>query len=111
MSQITVPAELVLQCCANFVKYWDERDAFRESEYVREYAERKQFIIFGKKWGYQEAFEYLEKNSDFDTLAYSAIRWQGTDGQIVKNLKLLAENGDPVIITDKHAFIFNFKEI
>lgn len=111
MSQITVSAELVIQCCNNFIAYWEERNAFRESEYVRDYAKRKQFILFGKPQGYQKAFEYLESGKDFDTLRYNAIRWKGRTGERIDNLRLLAQNGDPVIITDNDAFIFKFREI
>ena len=111
MSQITVSAELVIQCCNNFNTYNDKQDCLREAKYIREYANNKRFIIFGEKWGYQKAFEYLENNSDFDTFGYSIIRCKGRTGERVDNLRLLAQNGDPVIITDNDAFIFNFKEI
>ena len=111
MSYITVSAELVKQCCNNWKAYWQYQNAYNASAILRKAAKEKKYLFFGPEIGYQAAFDYLENSADFGaSLKWSACFWNGETDQIIDNLLLLADNGDPVNISDNQAFIFKFKD-
>lgn len=113
MSYITVPAERVIACCKNWLAYNEIRNCQAAARVLVKKAKEKKYIFFGGEIGYQKAYEYYTQNASdcFDSLKYHCCFWEGGTWETVNNLLLLAENGDPVIITDKHAFIFNFDNI
>ncbi len=70
---------------------------------------KKKYIYWGEKWGYQKAFDFLENDPDFQSLYYQSCFWKGRTYESVECLLNLAKNGNPVMISDKHSFIFGWK--
>ena len=111
MSYITVPAEKVIKCCQNWILYDNIRDCQNAAVILAKKAREKKYIFFGEKIGYQAAFDYYMNSDDFTTLKFHACFYNTEINDSIENLLTLAQNGDPVMVTDKHAFIFRFEDI
>ena len=111
MSHISVPAEKVIKCCNNWKAYWNIRNCQRAANILAKKAKEKRFIIFGSPIGYQKAYEYCMEEDNFCSLKFQLCFILGETGETIKNLLMLAKHGNPVIISDKHAFILDFEEI
>ena len=108
MSYITVSAEKVIKCCENYFIKMENNKAHDAANIIRKYAEKKTYIFFGKPWGYQNAYEYLESGKDFETLHYAACFWKGEYYEKIERLYTLAKHGDPVMVSDDVAFILTY---
>ena len=109
MSYITVSAEKVIKCCENFLDNAAEKRKARLEEIINKYANTRLWNF--KKIGYEIAYDRLIKGEagmgyqvPFDiNLTYTSDNEEATN-----NLLKLAKHGDPVIISDKHAFILDW---
>ncbi len=111
MSYITVPAEKVRKLCEYVIRHGEWLQAHYEMAAIQKYSKAKRFWLFGEKIGYEKAWQNIcNASSAFDYMEYIAIWYtSGERYDQALQLKLLAENGDPVIISDKHSFIFDPK--
>lgn len=113
MSYITVPAEKVIICCENVIKQAHINRLKRLEEIINSLANYRMLWVF-PAMGKKKAEETLN-NGD------AGIRWQipydcnifnkSTKREQAEKLLLLAKHGDPVIITDKHAWIFDYYKV
>jgi hypothetical protein len=111
MSYITVSADKVIQCCQNYTIYNENRKAQRAAIILADKAKERKYWLFGPEIGYQAAFDHYMNGDDFTSLRFHSCFWTTETDETVKNLLNLARNGDPVMLSDKHAFIFNFEDI
>ena len=109
MSHITVSAEKVIKHCVAFLKHNDMVFRAKQADLIKKLAKERKFIFFGSKYTYDEAYNILEKDISLTSrsLKYH-LRPDANRFDDVTYLLKLAENGDPVIITDNHAFIFDW---
>ena len=109
MSYITVPAEKIIKCCEAFIAQSDFNMAYNAAEMLKRYANQRISIFSKQTRGYQGAFDYLENTDDFaNGLKWSAKFWKSENREAVERLLILAKHGDPVIISDEHAFILEW---
>lgn len=112
MSYITVPAEKVIKCCENWIIYDDIRNCQNAAIMMAKESKKKRFIFWGSEIGYQKAWDNLMNPDEFGpSLRFASCFWDTKYNDIVNNLLTLAKHGDPVMLTDKHAFILNFEDI
>jgi hypothetical protein len=109
MSYISVPAEKVIKCCEAFIIKSDANKLKRIDEIIGELAKTRGWNF--KPLGVAKAREMLENNNGgmgyqirFDVALYV----KSEKREMVERLLLLAKNGDPVMVSDKHAFIFEY---
>ena len=112
MSYITVSAEKLIKCCENFILSRSIRRCRKAAVVLKKKAAQKQFWFFGKPIGYKKAYEwYCNTETNFSTVKYWACFWEDEKDEYAENLLTLAKHGDPVMLSDKHAFILNYAEI
>lgn len=109
MSYITVSAEKVINCCEAFLINNDMIYRRIQANEIKKLANEKKSIFFGSKYTYDEAYNILEKDISFTkrSLCYH-MRPDYERFNDANNLLKLAKHGDPVIISDEHAFILNW---
>lgn len=111
MSHIIVPAAKVIKCCENFILSRSIRRCRNAAEVLKREAAQKQYWFFGKPIGYKKAYEWYCNASPLDTMKYWACFWEDEKDEYAKNLLTLAKHGDPVMLTDKHAFILEYEGV
>jgi hypothetical protein len=109
MSYISVPAEKVIELCEYVMAHAEWLQVHHEMAAIKKYAKAKRFWLFGKEIGYEKAWQNIKNASSvFDYMDYTAIFYiHGEYYEMAEKLKRLAENGNPVMVSDKHSFIFN----
>lgn len=109
MSYITVSAEKVIKHCEAFLAYNDMVFLAKQAEQIKKLANEKKFILFGPKYTYDEAYNILENDISFSSrsLKYH-LRPDAYRFDDVTELLKLTENGNPVMVSDNHAFIFDW---
>lgn len=104
MSHVTVNANTVIEVCQARIEQMNMYKVWNLANAVRYEANRKRW--FGKPWGYQKAFDVIMDDRDMmmDIRAGNCYLNQVIDE--CECLITLAELGDPVVITDEHAYLF-----
>ena len=75
---------------------------------IKKEANTKTFWLFGKPIGYEKALKNIKTGDIFAYAEYNTAPWiLGKKYDLADNIRLLAKNGDPVIISDNAAFIFD----
>ena len=100
MSYIVVSSAKVIEQCTKHLDRITHRRASMMAAQV--YAEAHKKRWFSKPWGYQRAFDALvDVTEDFFDVSITF----GANELQCKNLLLLAQNGDPVYVSDDAAWI------
>ena len=109
MSYIICKSEKVIKCCEAFIKVSDANKLERIEQIINRLANKRLWNF--KKMGFETAEELLKNNKatmdyqiPFDVNLYS----KSEKREMVDSLLLLAKNGEPVMVSDKHAFIFEY---
>ena len=109
MSYITVSAEKVIKCCENFLDNAAEKRKERLEEIINKYANTRLWNF--KKMGYEIAYDRLvngEARMDYQVPFDIKLNCTSDKEEAAHNLLKLAKHGDPVIISDEHAFILDW---
>jgi len=109
MSYITVSAEKVIKHCEAFIIKSDAHKLEQVNAIINKLAQTPCWNF--KPLGFDKAEEMLKNNKatmrhqiPFDV----ALFGKSEKREMVENLLLLAKNGDPVMVSDNHAFIFEY---
>lgn len=109
MSHITVSAEKIIKCCENFLDHSAEKRKERLEEIINNYANIRLWNF--RKMGYEMAYDRLikgEAGMDYQIPFDIKLNYVSNKEQAAYNLLKLAKHGDPVIISDEHAFILDW---
>ena len=109
MSHITVSAEKVIKCCETFLDHAAEKRKERLDKIINKYANIRLWNF--RKMGYEMAYDRLikgEAGMDYQMEFDIKLNYVSNKEQAAHNLLKLAKHGDPVIISDKHAFILDW---
>ena len=104
MSHVIVSSEKVIKVCEAMIENAKEMKTHNLANMVYEEAHRKHW--FSKPIGYEKALARVLENDHtrFELRIINATHNETI--QDCKKLIILAKIGDPVVITDSHAYIF-----
>ena len=109
MSHITVSAEKVIKCCETFLDHAAEKRKERLDKIINKYAKSRLWNF--KRMGYEIAYTRLvngEAGMNYQVPFDVNLNCTSDKEEAAYNLLKLAKHGDPVIISDEHAFILDW---
>lgn len=108
MSHITAASDKVIKACELYMMYCEFNRDMTQLNAIKKEANSKTFWCFGKPIGYEKALKNIQNAGVFEYAEYYTATWIcGKKYDLADNIRLLAKNGDPVIISDNAAFIFD----
>lgn len=105
MSHITVSSDKVIKACEFYMMHCEFYRDMAQLNAIKKEANSKTFWCFRKPIGYEKALKNIQNAGVFEY--YTASWISGEKYDLADNIRLLAKNGDPVIISDNAAFIFD----
>lgn len=110
MSYVKVQSSKVIEACNKTIDYWRTRRKDTAEELIDE--EMQSYTIAFewppiRKKTREEAIKFLKSTVlDHKAMLYQLSQHQTDEEEIAMDLRTIAEVGDPVTISSKHAFIF-----
>lgn len=104
MSHVTVNADTVIKACQAKIERMKMLKAWNLAIAVQYEANRKRW--FSKPWGYQKAFDTIMADREMKLDIRISNHHYDEAINECNTLITLAQIGDPVVITDEHAYLF-----